>query len=288
MGPIHINRNRQSLGQFSDQEVADGLQSGRFRPDDLAWHATMDSWQPLSNFTNLPPALEEAPASSPQAPPMHQADTSSKAVPAWEGTEPKSLIAAAIETIRQILSSPATSFRFMSTTGGLSKPLKFYILVSWLTSTVALLYEFTSLLINPGALAEGGFKDFPQSGVFLIFIGLFLLLPVILFVRSFVVAGILHLALLLVGGAQKPFETTFRVLCYASGSTSVLQVIPICGPWVYLVTSLVYSVIGLKEAHRTELWRPILALFLIFLGCGAMLIGTVMLGVFAIGGSLAK
>ena len=107
----------------------------------------------------------------------------------------------------------------------------------------------------------------------LIFAGLIVLMPVFLFLRSFLAAGILHLALILVGGARKPFETTFRVLCYSSGSTSAFQLVPICGPWFFLAASFVYSVIGLKEAHRTELWRPILAIFLIFFVCCGAVFG---------------
>ncbi len=281
MGSIHINRNRQSLGQFSDQEVADGLQSGRFRPDDLAWHASMDSWQPLSSFKNLPPASESVTAPPPITT-LPPADTSC-AAPVWEGAEPKPLVTAAVGTIRQILANPVETFRAMPTEGGLSKPLKFYVLVSWVSSSIALLYECVALLINPRILAGGEFKDLPQYGVFLLFFGLLLILPAILFVRSYVASGIVHLALMLAGGATKPFETTFRVICYASGATSVLQVVPICGPWFYLAASLVYSVIGLKEAHRTDLWRPILAVFLILLVCSAAAIGILLLGYSAMG-----
>jgi hypothetical protein len=37
MAMIHINRNRENIGKFNDQDVADGLKSGRFLPTDLAW-----------------------------------------------------------------------------------------------------------------------------------------------------------------------------------------------------------------------------------------------------------
>ena len=59
---IHINRDRESIGKFNDQDVADGLKSGRFLPTDLAWREPMESWQPLATFTDLPPpeAIETA------------------------------------------------------------------------------------------------------------------------------------------------------------------------------------------------------------------------------------
>jgi len=55
MGMIFVNRDRESLGQFTEQEVSNGLNSGNLRPDDLAWQEGMESWQPLSTFENLPP-----------------------------------------------------------------------------------------------------------------------------------------------------------------------------------------------------------------------------------------
>ena len=54
MAMIHINRDRENIGKFNDQDVADGLKSGRFLPTDLAWREPMSSWEPLSTFTDLP------------------------------------------------------------------------------------------------------------------------------------------------------------------------------------------------------------------------------------------
>lgn len=55
MGMIFVNRDRESLGQFTEQEVSNALNSGKLLPDDLAWREGMESWQPLSSFENLPP-----------------------------------------------------------------------------------------------------------------------------------------------------------------------------------------------------------------------------------------
>ena len=54
MAMIFVNRDSQSLGQFTDQEISNGLQSGQFLPADLGWQEGMETWQPLSAFTNLP------------------------------------------------------------------------------------------------------------------------------------------------------------------------------------------------------------------------------------------
>ncbi len=56
MAMIFVNRDRQSLGQFTEQDISNGLADGRFLPEDLAWKEGMEAWQPLSAFTDLPPA----------------------------------------------------------------------------------------------------------------------------------------------------------------------------------------------------------------------------------------
>ena len=53
MATIFVNRDRQSLGQFTEQEISNGLQSGQFFPADLAWKDGMETWQPLSSFSLL-------------------------------------------------------------------------------------------------------------------------------------------------------------------------------------------------------------------------------------------
>lgn len=277
MGMIHINRNRQSLGQFSDQEVADGLKSGEFHPDDLAWREPMESWQPLSSFDGLPPASPNAEPMMPTLPsiPPAPADTA----PVWEAAEPPPLVSAAVESIKQVLSKPVETFQSMPCEGGFFKPLKFYILVSWVTSAVAVVYQTAAALINPAMFVGEEAKHLPQYALVMIFAGVIIFMPVFLLFGSFVSSGILHGALMLVGGAKKPFETTFRVFCYSSGSTSALQLVPLCGGWLYSVASLVYCVIGLKEAHRIELWRPIVAILLILLICCGAVFGFAALAV---------
>lgn len=70
MARIFLNRGGQRLGEFTPQEVADGLRSGRFLPGDLAWREPMEVWQPLSAFADLPPAGEPAgPGATMETPP---------------------------------------------------------------------------------------------------------------------------------------------------------------------------------------------------------------------------
>src|SRR5207247_144569 len=47
MAMIHVNRGATSLGVFSEEEVREGLRTGRFVPTDIWWREGMANWQPL-------------------------------------------------------------------------------------------------------------------------------------------------------------------------------------------------------------------------------------------------
>ncbi|MEI6034793.1 MAG: GYF domain-containing protein [Verrucomicrobiae bacterium] len=64
---IFVNRDRKSLGQFTEQEISNALSSGEVLLTDLAWREGMESWQPVSTFTDLPPP-GAAPAPQPLPP----------------------------------------------------------------------------------------------------------------------------------------------------------------------------------------------------------------------------
>lgn len=57
---IHLARDGSALGIFSGSEVREGLASGRFRPDDLAWREGMPAWTPLSSWPEFAAAAPAA------------------------------------------------------------------------------------------------------------------------------------------------------------------------------------------------------------------------------------
>jgi hypothetical protein len=65
----------------------------------------------------------------------------------------------------------------------------------------------------------------------------------------FVGSAIIHLCLMLLGGATSGFEGTFRTVAYAD-ATSLVRIVPVCGDLIYLVYCLVVTIIGVSEAHR--------------------------------------
>ena len=110
-------------------------------------------------------------------------------------------------------------------------------------------------------------------------IGLIVLVPLAIVIVLFIGAAIVHLCLMIVGGANQPFETTFRVLAFTQGSTGVLQLIPVCGGVIAAVWGIVVNCIGLARAHETDTGRALLAIFLpLIVCCGLAFVISFMVG----------
>ncbi|HVO09958.1 MAG TPA: YIP1 family protein [Vicinamibacteria bacterium] len=196
---------------------------------------------------SAPPSFE---AGGPAPPPPPGGPT---AVP-WDDRDRLGWVTALVETTRLVLAAPGVFFRSMPTTGGIGSPLLYAVIVGWMGLIVASFYQavFRSLMGSP--LATLG--DRPEVTALVGWVegwagfvmqvalgGMFVVIGV------FVGAGIVHLFLLLLGGARNGFETTVRVVCFAQ-ATSVVFLVPFCGQLVAGVWTLVLYVIGLAAAHR--------------------------------------
>ena len=284
MAMIHINRNRENLGKFNDQEVADGLKSGRFLPTDLAWQEPMPSWQPLSSFTDLP---EPAPEGMPPIPSAGPNPTLPENIePAWESETGFSL-GAGIKTVKQVFSMPTATFQNLPQTGGVGRPLFFYTIAGWISGGAAIFYQLVAASINPEMFLGEAAKDISQAMLVGVGIGTLLFLPLFLIAGAFIFSAILHFFLILTGSANGGFEATFRALAYSAGATSMLQLVPLCGGYIYPMAYLVYGVIALKEVHRTDIWRVVVSMLLILLLCCGVFVALA-LGVAALSASLPK
>lgn len=275
MRRIHVARNRQPLGHFAPEEISVGLRSGRFLPTDLAWSEPMDSWKPLSEFTDLPGLEPEAtPPPLTQFEPVLTAPAQSLSTtrePAWERRAELGVFAAISETVKSILSMPAAAFQRMSTEGGLKGPLSFYAILGIATAWINLFYSAAIATMNPEMALGEYAKSLTTAQIQVLYVGMFCIMPIIVLIGPFIWAGLFHVFLMMLGGAKKSFEATFRIVCYGTGAVTVFQLIPICGSSIYLVWLVVTLVIGLKEVHGTDYTRSILTVILpVFFFCGAM------------------
>lgn len=93
----------------------------------------------------------------------------------------------------------------------------------------------------------------------------FLLSPAILLFALFLSAGVVHVLLLIFDGATHGFGTTVRVFCYAY-SPSIFGIVPLIGPLVGGIWTVVLAIIGLREAHESPPWKPAVAVLVPFVG----------------------
>ena len=272
MAMIHIARDGAKIGEFSREEVREGLGAGRFLPTDMAWEEGMRDWRPLSQVVTDEPAVAAVPASGPAyADALPISDASDRGLP-WEHRQELGLVKAFFDTVVLVLTKPNEAFGMMKSEGGLIDPLLFALIGGSIGLIVSFLFQV--------GLQAAGFMADGQTAIFGMGLGIvfqIILMPVMLFLGMFIWSGILHLCLMLVGGARKPFETTFRVVCFSTGSTYLLALIPVCGGPIATVYNLVLECMGLARAHETEIGKAVMAVLLPILVCcgGFMLIGLV-------------
>jgi hypothetical protein len=270
MATFHINRSGTSLGTFSEEDVRAGLQSGRFLGTDLGWRDGMANWQPLAQISEFSQGI---PAASAAAPPQATSPGSIPAVTAagarsglpWDDRQQKGFFTAFIETLQMVLTRPAEAFTVMKREGGFGEPLIYGVVGGSVGAIVAFL--FSLLLHSFGMFTDHRNPLGAMAGMGIGSIGFIILVPLFIVIGLFIGAGVIHLCLMIVGGANQPFETTFRVLAFSHGSTGVLQLIPICGGLIAGVWAILVNCIGLARAHETDTGRAVLAVFLPVIVC---------------------
>ena len=122
MAMIHVNRGATSLGVFSEEEVREGLRTGRFVPTDIGWREGMANWQPLSQFPELGAAAPAAPPAQIGAAATSEAAVQRSGLP-WEHRQERGFFNAFIETLVMVLTKPGEAFTVMKREGGLGEPL---------------------------------------------------------------------------------------------------------------------------------------------------------------------
>src|SRR5206468_9979127 len=127
MAMIHVNRGVTSLGAFSEEEVREGLRTGRFVPTDIGWREGMANWQPLSQFPELGAAAPAAPPAQIGASATSEAAAPRSGLP-WDERQTKGLFNAFIETLQVVLSQPVAAFTAMKRERGLGEPLLYAVI----------------------------------------------------------------------------------------------------------------------------------------------------------------
>jgi hypothetical protein len=288
MATFHINRSGTSLGTFSEDEVREGLRSGKFVGTDLGWREGMATWQPLAQISEF--AQETGPGGAPS--PQPQFTGASAITPTatiaprsglpWDERQQRGILRAFFDTLVMVLTKPAEAFTAMKREGGLGEPLIYAIIGGSVGGVIYFLYNFLLSSAHMLGSHENPMMQMMGGGIRPLFF--IILVPLFVTIATFIGSGIFHLCLMIVGGAKQPFETTFRVVCFAGGSANPLLVIPICGGLIGGIWKIVLYCIGFARAHETDTGRAVLAVLLpLIVCCGGIFALMMMLGLGAFG-----
>ena len=283
MAMINVNRGATSLGVFSEEDVRAGLRTGRFAPTDLGWREGMTTWQPLAQFPEFAEGIgAAAPGTGPTVAPgsevLAPAAGGARTGLPWENREQLGFVKAFTDTMVMVLTKPVEAFQMMRTEGNFIDPLIYAVVGGSVGIIVYLL-----LTLALGSFGMMGSRNNPLGAMFGAGIGMIfmiILAPFFIAVWTFIGAGIIHVCLMLVGGAKRSYETTFRVVCFACGSTQPLLIVPFCGGLISGIWGLVVECIGLSRAHETDVGRAVLAIVLpLIVCCGGGFLLALMFGV---------
>ncbi|MFL6589787.1 MAG: YIP1 family protein [Chthoniobacterales bacterium] len=271
MPTIHVARDGAKLGEFTLDQIRAGLETGQFRPSDLGWQTGMADWRPLREF------VVQATASTAVALPT--AAVPGTGLP-WERRSELGFGKAWFETVSLLITRPSEAFTMMRPEGGLMDPLLFGLIGGCAGSIVSLIFQGLLQSI-PGLSGRNNFFPVLGLGVWGPIIIYGALMPILIVLGLFVGSAVLHLCLMLVGGANRSFETTFRVACFTAGSANLFSMVPICGGFIAVVYQIVLECIGLSRAHQTTTGKALMAIFLpLLLCCVICLILGIVLGGF--------
>ena len=199
----------------------------------------------------------------------------------WPPREDDSIPNSLATTWKESVFHPTDFFRRMPTEFDFGWVLGYYLIVGVVAAGISLFWE---MLLGPplterwlpAAAADAGnpFVDF-------------LLSPLWLLIGLYVVAAVVHVVLLVVRGANQGYNVTLRVFCFSAGP-QLFTIVPFIGPAVGGIWTLVITVIGLREAHKTSTGKAVAAVLLPTLFLLLLAILLVIAGLVAAGLTVAR
>jgi len=217
----------------------------------------MEDWPPDAPAPIPPsddwPPPPQPPSDEPPAPPP-------VAVIPWE--QPGlPWMTALVETVKLLLSKPRVAYERMPITGDPLRPFVFAILLGWFGAIFNAAWSIPFRHLMPAGNPYGSY----QMPTFVLpLIALFA--PILIVCVLLLWAAILHVMLLMVGGARNGFGATLRALCY-SRAPEVFQVLPFCGALIASIGGILLLIQGIAVAHRISIGKAALAVLLPLVLC---------------------
>jgi hypothetical protein len=211
----------------------------------------------------------------------------------WDRKSELGFFGAFVQTVKETLLNPARFFGAMrvdNTEGAFSFGFICLLIGGW----ASMFWQWIQLRIQGGMMLppDADFAEFAEimRWMEMAFGGLgFVLLPIWGAIYLFLWAGLLHLAVMLLGANNHGWNATFRAVCYAQ-APQLFGIVPFCGGLVAAIWSLVLYILAITWLHRTTPGRAVGAVFFWIVVCCCLFCGIFMLaagvGGFAAAGGL--
>ena len=159
-----------------------------------------------------------------------------------------------VGTVRDLVTRPVAFFRAMAQRGDFVNPVIFALVCAVISAAIGGFLGVQYATVGIGDTGVGGAIGALVASMFFT--------PIISVIALFVCAGILHLLVaLVVKPANTGFEATFRVVSY-SNVAQLVGWVPVLGPLVAALASIVLSVIGVREIHETTTGKAALVVLI--------------------------
>ena len=193
----------------------------------------------------------------------------------WERRSDSGLLRALADTVKMAMLKPEALFRSLHLGGSMGEPLAFGLLVG---SVGAMFGFFWELLMLSGRLTSLAVPLVGELAMAALLLLMVCVVPLFVVAGLFVNSVVVHMSLLMVGGARNGFAATFNVVAY-SKSAKLMNVVPLIGWVVGLVWQMVIQTVGLREIHGISYLRVFCAFLIpgLFL-CGAVAVFIAVVG----------
>lgn len=216
---------------------------------------------------------EMLPPTDPPYPPPPPPPPAPPVVDALPWERPSAGLGSIFPTMGQFVTSPLQAYGKMSLTVDLVRPIAYYVamvLIGQIFAQIwnAVFFDQTIAMVQrflPPELAQQFAPFFQRPGIVQVVLTL-IIFPIIFLILLLIWAGLVHMGLVVLGGAASGFAATLRVLCYARTADLGLAV-PLVGGLVTFIWRRILEAIGLTTAHKCDPWKAVIAVILPMVFC---------------------
>jgi hypothetical protein len=158
---------------------------------------------------------------------------------------------AMLDTIKGVLLEPSKTFAMAKPDASVGPAIMYALILGFIGGALSTAWGYaTSAVLGNSALPlpeeMKWLSGFTEPGLTQL-----IATPFGVLIGLFVGGGIIHVILMIAGGANAGFEATVRCVAFASGSVALMQIVPMLGASIAGIWTVVIEILALKELHRT-------------------------------------